>query len=159
MSPTQDIRLETGMIPTLRLITDLDSTLSYHCSLCHFFRGANDEHCRHKQRSRTQSRQPPSQHSDDSFYSARTSGSADSRALATSVKARRKAVHRPESPSPALRHKPSPTQTSLRDLRQQQSQVAAARRRVSDERLQQLYEAQILAYLVGPCVSLDRVRE
>ena len=147
-------------VPTLRLITDLNSTLNQHCSLCHFFHGANDAHCQHDHHRRrsTAPRTSPSQNSDDSFYSAQTSASADSTSSTTTIKAKIKpSSRRPDSPT--LRHKSSPTKLSLRDLRQQQSQSAAMRRKSSDERLREIYEAQILWYLGGPHVTLDRIEE
>lgn len=147
----------TPTIPTLRLITDLNSTLHHHCSLCQFFHGINDEHCNHHRPQRKTPRPPPSQTSDESFYSAQTSHSVESTSSQSTVKAQIKPTRRPDSPT--LRHKLSPTKMSLRDLRQQQCRQTELRKASSDERLREMYEAQILSYLGGRCVTLDRVEE
>lgn len=140
-------------VPTLRLITDLNSTLNHHCPLCHFFHGADDTHCPHKPHPRPRgvsSRAPSSHASDSSFYSAHTSSSASS---GPSIKAKIKPVRRPDSPT--LRHKTSPERISLRDLRRQQ----LVQTKSSDERLRETYEAQILSYLGKEEGFLERIEE
>lgn len=148
---------DSATVPTLRVITDLNSTLTHHCSFCNFFHGANDEHCQPRQRRRLPSRTSSSQQSDGSLHSMHAPVSADARTSTTSVKAKIKPLRRADSPT--LRHKLSPTKTSLRDLQQQQSQQAAMRMVSSDERLREIYEAQILMYLGGSYATLDRVEE
>lgn len=58
-----------------------------------------------------------------------------------------------------LRRKVSPTGVSLRELRQKHAYQFSLKAQKSEEELQRVYEAQIVAYLNGQFPSLDGVDE
>lgn len=117
---------------SLRLITDLDETLEHHCSLCLFFHEMPDSPCEHRRNLKIP-RPPSTTLTDMSVYTAQTSEHW------TRAK--------PSKKPPALRRKISPTEISLRELRAKQSRQSLVKAKRSEEKLQQLYESQILAYL------------
>ena len=140
---------------SLRLITDLNATVDHHCPLCLFLHDTENGECRHhpyaKEIERSQSR-----FSDYSFYTARTSDST-SNSDGSNSKVRAKVVTTPPKKKPSLKHKTSPTKLSLRELRAQQSRQSLMREQQSNERLQSVYEKQILAYLEGPLSEMGRI--
>lgn len=141
----------------LRLLTDLSTMQDHHCSLCLFFHDT-DGQCKHNNFSWTQ--KAPSVSSDSSFYTACTSGSTRSDASGSSidtVKARNPVTGPRRNPS--LRRKTSPTEMSLRDLRTKHAEQSLKRTKKSEEQLQHVYEAQILAYLNGPFIDLGSIVE
>ncbi|KAK3116188.1 hypothetical protein LTR53_003682 [Teratosphaeriaceae sp. CCFEE 6253] len=101
-----------------------------------------------------------SETSDSSFYTARTSDTfySASSGSSTSTLTRKVSTRSPGRP-PSLRRKISPTELSLRELRTKHSRQCLIRAKQSEEQLQRVYESQILAYLEGSFVGLDRVAD
>ena len=131
---------------SLRLITDLDAYVDDHCSLCLFFHDSTQEGCVHHASNRRLARQS-SRLTESSFYTAATS---KHRYSTPAPMMRGNPTTARSLPQPMLRHKTSPTEVSLRDLRAKHAQQSVIRARQSDERLQQLYESQVDAYLDSP---------
>jgi hypothetical protein len=73
---------------------------------------------------------------------------------APSIKARLSSNTLPGAP--ILRRKISPTQTTLRDLRESQKRLQAMQ---SEDQLRSVYERQTMEYLYGDFASLDRLQE
>ena len=128
----------------LRLITDHTATIDDPCTLCLFLHGSQSGECQHDPYLREFVR-PQSHISNISMSTARTTEASASDASSNRVKA--KVIVPPPKKQPALRHKASPTDSSLRELRTKQAQQTLIRERKSEERLQHAYESQILAYL------------
>ena len=131
---------------TLRLITDQNATIDLHCTLCQFLH-LGPEECTHnlyeKEYLRTQSHI-----SDFSFYTAHTT---ESNAPVNTGRIKAQIITTPPAHKrPTLRHKTSPTETSLRELRAQHAQQLLVREKQSEQRLQDVYESQILSYLDSP---------
>ncbi|KAF2773726.1 hypothetical protein EJ03DRAFT_105372 [Teratosphaeria nubilosa] len=149
-----------GSLHTLR-----SATLDQHCSICAFFHDAPSQ-CKHK---RSVNRAgTPSTFSESSWYTARTSSSFVSSDLSKPANAtswngfsstiRATAATRTSQPiQPSLRRKTSPTEISLRDLWADQARAHSAKMKLSVERLKQLYESQIMAYLNGDLANLNRM--
>ena len=95
----------------------------------------------------------PSVLSDNSYYTARTSGTTTCRLPSPPD------ITITTNGQPSLRRKTSPTATSLRELRLNHSRLSLIRSKQSEEELQRAYESQIIAYLDGNYASLDRVEE
>ncbi|TKA30362.1 hypothetical protein B0A50_02589 [Salinomyces thailandicus] len=98
---------------------------------------------------------PLSSSSTSSWYTAQassdsSSGNAPSGPRVSPVSERR---------SPTLRRKTSPTEISLRQLHEEQAQSESLRARISEERLQRVYEAQILEYLGASSGQHDSIEE
>jgi hypothetical protein len=130
----------------LRLITDMDSTIEHHCSLCLYFHDAQNTQCLHRNNATLKASRSPA--STSSYYTAETSSSNGEQAVQSAIRA--KVWASPAPSRPTLRHR-TPTQgVSLRELRARQSQQSILRAKESEEKLQQAYEAQILAYLQSP---------
>lgn len=141
-----------GQGPTLslRLTTDDNKTIDHYCPLCLFLH--DSEACEYNHNNRFNNRsisRPCSRQSDTSCYSERT---VDNFAFFGSTKGLRARVIATPPPrdKPVLRRKMSPTDVSLRELRRKHSQQTLLRQTRSEERLQQVYEEQILAYLDSP---------
>ena len=144
----------------MHLITDMDETIDNYCSPCLFLHDSPDcsnyhnnsnEHLTSSS-SETSISRPTSRNSNISTYSDRTSSNLDffgsTKALTAHV--RRPVIATSPQRKPALRRKRSPTDVSLRDLNLNDSRTALIRQRRSEERLQRVYEEQILAYLESP---------
>lgn len=81
-------------------------------------------------------------------------GNSPTSSPAPSIKAR---VSNNTLPSaPVLRRKISPTQTTLRDLRESQKRLQAMQ---SEDQLRRIYERQTMEYLYGDFASLDGLQE
>lgn len=126
---------------------------AHRCSLCHFIDGSGDGNREHK-RANSSIPRSRSRTTDFSFYTARTTSSSVSNTPPGVIR-----VTVPASPPqiPALRHKTSPTRTSLRELREEQSRQALLGSKRSEELLQHAYESQILEYLNSPYANLDAI--
>ena len=150
-------RSTTSKLPTLALITDINTLLDHYCSLCQYFDGEDGKHCEHNTEQKEQG-SSSSMESEPSEYSTSTT-STTKREPAIKIPARIKVA--PLTRQPALRHKLSPTLVSLRELRwQQQVQAQAMVHQVSsDEQLREMYEKQIMAYLGERQGTLDRIEE
>ena len=147
-----------GQSPTARLLRMRDeiTTLERYCSICHYLHDTKDGKCEHRPASQDVSR-PQSRFSDFSFYTARTTNSDTADIPISTIRA--KISISPLARKPALRHKASPTELSLRDLREEQLRQALIRSKRSEEQLQQAYESQILEYLGSAYEHLDTVRK
>lgn len=133
---------------SLRLTTEFIGTIDHHCPVCLFLHGTADYDSRHNSHFGKDISRPPTAHSVLSLYSQRT---VDHFAFFGSTKGLRVRVV-PTAPQRqhTLRRKDSPTDVSLRELRALQEQQRLVRQQRSEERLQQVYEDQILAYLESP---------
>ncbi|EME80836.1 uncharacterized protein MYCFIDRAFT_211679 [Pseudocercospora fijiensis CIRAD86] len=138
----------------LRLISDNLSEVDHHCSLCLFFHGA-DKTCRHEPSSPPKILRSETPFSDCSFYTCRTAASSisttslqsDSSGSSTSTIKARIHITTPAVKRQSLRRKQSPTDASLRELNHSQEILIDLRTRQSEERLQAVYERQIMQYL------------
>jgi hypothetical protein len=139
-----------GQGPTisLRLITDHNKEIDHSCPLCLFLHDPEECPGQNNRRFVRDISRPTSHRSDTSRYSERT---VDNFAFFGSTKGlRARVITAPPKEKPILRRKMSPTDVSLRELNQKQSSQTSLRQRQSEERLQQVYEEQILAYLESP---------
>jgi hypothetical protein len=139
-----------GQGPTisLRLITDSNKEIDHYCPLCLFLHDPQDCPGQNKRHFGKDFSRPTSRLSDTSRYSERTT---DNFAFFGSTKElRARVIAMPPKEKPVLRRKMSPTDVSLRELNEKQSRQTMLRQRQSEERLQQVYEEQILAYLESP---------
>ena len=139
-----------GQGPTisLRLITDYNKQIDHYCPLCLFLHDLEECPGQNKRHLVKDVSRPTSRLSDTSHYSERT---IDNFALFGSTKElRARVIATPLKEKPILRRKMSPTDVSLRELNAKQSRQTTLRQRQSEERLQQVYEDQILAYLESP---------
>ena len=150
---TMPVTTDLSPSVTFRLITDHSKTLNHHCSICQFFH-SSDQHCEHKM-DRPPAPRSHSHFSDYSYYSAVTRASTPTTLPSVSTKPSTISLRG----SRQLRRKTSPTEVSLRELRAKHAHQSLLRAKKSEEELQRVYEMQILAYLEGPCVSLDNVSE
>jgi hypothetical protein len=143
--------MEPSDAVSLRLITDLNAMLDHHCSLCLYFHDSTTSECSHKapDGGGGETARPQSRFSDLSFYSAHTSKTSSTASSTKTVKATVSVTAEPKR-QPFLRRKTSPTEISLRELRALHQRQSVLRAKQSDERLQQLYEEQILEYLSSP---------
>jgi hypothetical protein len=92
--------------------------------------------------------------SPSSFSPVGSAGNSPTTSPAPSIKAR---VSSNTLPSvPVLRRKVSPTQITLRDLRENQKRLQAMQ---SEDQLRSVYERQTMEYLYGDFASLDGLRE
>ena len=133
---------------SLRLITANNETIEHYCPLCLFLHDSEDCEYNDKKSLNTSYSRPSSRQSDTSRYSERT---VDDFAFFGSTRELRvKIVTTPLKAAPALRRRVSPTDVSLRDLSRKQSQQSLIRQQRSEERLQRVYEDQIMAYLESP---------
>lgn len=128
----------------LRLINDMGSANDQYCPLCYYLHNPRTTPCTHalQQHRIADARSLPS---DASFYTDRTNDESALLSPPHAIKARIGVCPQPRRPG--LRHKETSRETSLRQLREKQSQESRLRKRESDERLQETYEAQIVAYL------------
>lgn len=145
----------------IRLIDDMAATLDHHCSLCSFFH-EQDQSCQHKKADKAILR-TATPFSDCSFYTAQSdvsedSGSLSSRSSSSTIRAKIQ-VSTSSLKSHSLRRTSSPQEYSLRDLHQQQETQCRLRQQESEERLQQMYESQILAYLNSHHDNLGTIEE
>ena len=133
---------------TLRLITDQDATVEQHCSLCLFLCSSEPEECKHnpyrQEIERLGSRIPS-----PSSYAGTSDSNADNVSNSI-IRAKILTTSPPAKNKPRLRHKLSPTETTLRELNSKQSRQSVVREKQSEERLQQAYEFQIMKYLETP---------
>jgi hypothetical protein len=83
-----------------------------------------------------------------------SAGSSPTTSPAPSIKARLSSNTLPGAP--ILRRKVSPTQTTLRDLRENQKRLQAMQ---SEDQLRKIYERQTMEYLYGDFASLDGLQE
>ncbi|EMC95788.1 hypothetical protein BAUCODRAFT_123082 [Baudoinia panamericana UAMH 10762] len=125
----------------------------HYCSVCRYFSHPTDV-CTCKRRSISgvmlSRRNPSSIVSESSFYTARTSTSAASTSCSSVT----------STPiTPALRRRRSPVGVSLRDLHSLQSRQSSLRAQESEERLQRVYEMQIVSYLNRSTGNLEPVHE
>jgi hypothetical protein len=133
---------------SLRLITANNETIEHYCRLCLFLHDSEECEYNHKRPFNASYSRPSSRQSDTSRYSERT---VDDFAFFGSTRELRvKIVTTPPKTAPALRRRISPTDVSLRELSRKQSQQGFIQRLRSEERLQRVYEDQILAYLGSP---------
>ncbi|KAF2173389.1 hypothetical protein M409DRAFT_15674 [Zasmidium cellare ATCC 36951] len=146
----------------IRLINDMAATQDHHCSLCSFLNG-QDHNCQHEKASNAILR-TATPFSDCSFYTAQSdvseddSGSLSSRSSSSTIKARIQ-VSKSNLKSHALRRTSSPQKCSLRELHHQHESQCQLRQQESEERLQQVYESQILAYLNSQYEDLGAIPE
>lgn len=145
-------------LPTLRLMTGMNEVQNNYCPPCHCCHNDGDAHCQHPPaQDRRLAGRSISQPGDETSYGTETSpftGSAPE-PIPTAARTRVKIKTPPRLVDPPiLRHKTSPTQTSLRDLLRQQESL---RKASSDEALRQTYERQSWTYLAGGYVTLDGV--
>ena len=149
--------MEQSPAVCITLLTDMDSTLETHCSLCLFFHENDSAACSHHSIKAIAPR-AASVLSDSSFYTARSSEttlSARRYRHPSSITSSRSTI----TSRPSLRRKMSPTEVSLRDLRAKHEQQSYMRTMQSDEQLQQLYESQIMTYLNRSVVDLGSIVE
>jgi hypothetical protein len=124
----------------------MGATIKHHCSLCFYL---HDTDCPHI-RPNAERAAPPSLVSGSSYYTAHTSESTFYREKPITVR-----IIDTRKQRPNLRHKTRNSDMTLRQLREKQSQQLSIRAKHSEDRLQQAYEAQILAYLDSPLSSKD----
>ena len=139
---------------SLRLITDFNETINQQCTLCLFLHDSENGVCRHKGQN-DETLRPQSRFSDYSFYTAQSTDSC--RRQQASHKIRARVMTAPSKKEPTLRHKTSPPNVSLRELRARHSRQSLMREKQSEERLQRLYEDQILEYLESPLSEMVRI--
>lgn len=92
--------------------------------------------------------------SPSSLSPASSAGNSPTTSPAPSIKARISSNTLPNVP--VLRRKISPTQMTLRDLRESHKQLQAMQ---SEDQLRRIYERQTMEYLYGDFASLDGLRE
>lgn len=138
---------------SLRLIKDINNLLDHHCSLCQFLQNTKCRHCQHDE-----FLQPPTSPtactSNSSFHSSDSSDSDRSNVTVTA-----KITTTAQKKMPPLRRTSSPVDISLRELRDRQLRRATILAKRSDERLRQVYQSQLLAYLDGASATLPSVDE
>ena len=131
----------------LRLITDLDTTIYHQCSRCLYLHDSGARECPNifLKSTRTSGSPVPNPR-------IRTKRTSDSSALSefnNSIRTKASVGQQ----RPLLRRKESPTALSLRETREKQSTQSLIRAKHSDEKLREVYEAQLLAYLESPLAN------
>ena len=131
----------------LHLVTDFTDDSEFDCSpsMIQFRRDAIDNDIS----------RPHTGYSDRSYYTAYTTNNDVPTEMTPKITAKISAP--PIKTWPSLRHKRSPTKISLRELRAKHSSQCLVRTKQSDERLQQLYESQILSYLQSPDIDFGGI--
>lgn len=146
-----------------RLVSNNLTEVDHQCTLCLFLTGQADS-CHHtiKPAAVIPREAAATPFSECSFYTCRSASSTlstssiSSGSSTSTIKAR--ICHASTSTSDlrqhALRRRQSPTELSLRELHRRQAQQSDLKERRSEEKLQRVYELQILQYLNSD-VNLD----
>lgn len=131
-------------LPTPRLrVVNPDPPVDPLCPICHFIHHAQDAACANGQPQENKSTFLLTAESPVTAAGTMTSTQQDRKP--TLIKAKITVLQPKQTPS--LRHKTSTREFSLRDLRRKQSQQWSLHTKSSEDQLQQVYEAQIRAYL------------
>jgi hypothetical protein len=153
-------------LPLLRLRTSPKELQDTHCARCDGLPTANHS-CKQSQISSDVTLSNSAHYNYPSISSLPRSPSSHSpvsshRVLSSptgsEVSSSRDSTFRSSLPSapPTLRRKISPTETSLREIRESQQRLQMKH---SEDQLRQLYERQTMEYLYGDYASLDGLRE